>query len=70
MSVPLLAIALMVALLSAIAMLGMSGENYIYGAQFIIVNVGFLIGTPIAAYLYLPVFYKLQYMSVYEVEFS
>lgn len=67
MSVPLLAIALMVAFMSAIAMLGISGENYIYGSQFTVVNIGFSLGTPIAAYFYLPVFFKLQNMSVYEV---
>lgn len=70
MSLPLLAIALMVALLSAIAVLGMSAENYIYGAQFNIWNVGFILATPIAAFLYLPVFFKLQNMSVNEVKFS
>lgn len=70
MSIPLLAIALMVALLSAIAMLGISAENYISGAEFNVLNVGFILGTPIAAFLYLPVFFKLQYMSVYEVKFA
>lgn len=67
MSVPLLAIALMVAFMSAIAMLGISGEVYIYGSQFTVVNLGFTLGTPFAAFLYLPVFYRLQTMSIYEV---
>ncbi|XP_043284489.1 putative sodium-dependent multivitamin transporter [Venturia canescens] len=66
MSVPLLAIALMVAFMSAIAMLGISGEIYIYGSQFTLVNLGFSLGTPFAAFLYLPVFYHLQTMSIYE----
>ncbi|XP_043283568.1 putative sodium-dependent multivitamin transporter [Venturia canescens] len=66
MSIPLLAIALMVAFISAIAMLGVSGESYISGIHFAFTTVGLMCATPIVAFFYLPVFYKLQYLSVYE----
>ncbi|XP_048505782.1 putative sodium-dependent multivitamin transporter isoform X2 [Athalia rosae] len=60
------AIGLMVSFLSAISLLGVSSENYVYGTQYAAVNVGYVIATPFAAYLYLPVFFKLQATSAYE----
>lgn len=58
---------MMVAFLSAISLLGLSGENYSYGVQFNLMYIGLIIGTPIVAYVYLPIFYELQTMSVFEV---
>ncbi|XP_043283569.1 putative sodium-dependent multivitamin transporter [Venturia canescens] len=66
MRTPVLAITMTVTYLSGITMLGISGEIYIYGSQFVVVVFGFLLATPIAAFLYLPVFFRLQNMSVYE----
>lgn len=63
----MLSFTMMIAYLSAIALLGSSGENYSYGAQFNVIYVGLLLGTPIVSYCYLPVFYELKMMSVYEV---
>jgi len=37
-----------------------------YGTQFVVINISYGLATPIAAYLYLPVFYKLQATSAYE----
>ncbi|KAK0089533.1 hypothetical protein PV325_006866 [Microctonus aethiopoides] len=62
----MLSFTMMIAYLSAIALLGSSGENYSYGAQFNVIYVGLLLGTPIVSYCYLPVFYELKMMSVYE----
>lgn len=59
---------MMVAFLSAISLLGLSGENYSYGAQFNVMYMGLILGTPIVAFVYLPVFYDLQTMSVFEVQ--
>lgn len=53
--------------MSAITILGVSGENYVFGFQFILIYLGHLVFTPIAVYLYLPVFFKLQTTSAYEV---
>nr|CAI5832802.1 unnamed protein product [Callosobruchus analis] len=61
------AFSLMASFMSAITLLGVSSENYTYGLQFIIINLSYGIATPIAAYLFLPVFFKLQATSAYEV---
>lgn len=53
--------------MSGITLLGVSTENYQYGAIFFLANLGYGIGTPIAIYLFLPVFFKLQATSAYEV---
>lgn len=57
----------MATFMSSITLLGVSAENYVYGTHFIIINISYGVFTPVAAYLYLPVFYKLQTTSVYEV---
>lgn len=56
----------MASFMSAITLLGVSAENYYYGMIFFVINFGYLIGTPIATRLYLPVFFKLQKTSAYE----
>lgn len=61
------AFSLMASFMSSITLLGVSSENYIYGTQFVVINLAYIIGTPLAAYFYLPVFYKLQHASVYKV---
>lgn len=53
--------------MSAITLLGVSNEVYQFGTQFIVINVAYGLATPIAAYLFLPVFYKMQATSAYEV---
>ena len=65
-SIPV-AFSLMASFMSAITLLGVSSENYMYGTQFMIINISYIIGTPIVAYVYLPVFYHLRVTSVYEV---
>ncbi|XP_073835331.1 putative sodium-dependent multivitamin transporter [Musca autumnalis] len=66
MSVIPVAFSLMASFMSAVTLLGVSAENYQYGTQFVLINVSYIIGTPIAAYLILPVFYRLKTASVYE----
>lgn len=61
------AFSLMATFMSSITLLGVSSENYTYGTQFVVINISYGLFTPVAAYLYLPVFYKLQATSVYEV---
>jgi len=67
MGITPVAIALMVSFMSAITLLGVSAENYTYGTQFVAVNLSYLLGTPIVCYGFLPVFFKLQATSAYEV---
>ena len=40
-------------------------ETYTFGTQFVVINISYLLSTPIAAYVFLPVFYEMQSASVY-----
>jgi len=60
------AFSLMASFMSAITLLGVTMENYTFGTQFVVINISYLISTPVAAYIFLPVFYKLQSASVYK----
>ncbi|XP_031830052.1 putative sodium-dependent multivitamin transporter [Nomia melanderi] len=66
MSIIPVGVALVVSFMSAITLLGVSAENYTYGTQFVVINISYLIGTPIVCYGFLPVFFKLQATSAYE----
>lgn len=68
MSVTPVAFSLMASFMSAITILGVSSENYTFGIQFIVINFSYGLFTPVAAYLYLPVFFRLQATSTYEVK--
>ena len=59
------AFSLMASFMSAITLLGVTFENYMYGTQFILINLAYAIGTPIAAHVYLPVFFNLESPSAY-----
>ncbi|KFM78821.1 putative sodium-dependent multivitamin transporter, partial [Stegodyphus mimosarum] len=60
------AFSLMASFMSAITLLGVASENYMYGTQFLIINVAYIIGTPIAAFIFLPVFFQMQATSAFE----
>lgn len=66
MSVIPVAFSLMASFMSAVTLLGVPAENYMYGTQFVLINLSYIFGTFIAAFLYLPVFFNLQTTSVYE----
>lgn len=70
MSVWPVSFSLMASFMSAITILGVSMENYQFGTLFVIINISYGLATPIASHLYLPVFYKLQAASAYEVQKS
>ena len=55
----------MASFMSAITLLGVTMENYSHGTQFVMINISYLLSTPVAAYLFLPVFHNLQSPSVY-----
>ena len=59
------AFSLMASFMSAITLLGVTFENYMYGTQFVLINLAYAIGTPIAAHVYLPVFFNLESPSAY-----
>lgn len=67
MRVTPVAVGLMVSYLSAVSLLGVSSENYVYGTQYAVINVSYGLATPFAAYFYLPVFYRLGATSAFEV---
>ncbi|GJQ70612.1 hypothetical protein Trydic_g23005 [Trypoxylus dichotomus] len=60
------AFSLMASFMSAVTLLGVSSENYVFGIQFVVINLSYVLCTPLVAYLYLPIFYKLQVTSAYE----
>lgn len=60
------ACSLMASFMSAITLLGVSMENYKFGSIFVVINISYGLATPVAAYLFLPVFYQLQATSAYE----
>ncbi|BFG04117.1 putative sodium-dependent multivitamin transporter [Drosophila madeirensis] len=57
---------LMASFMSAISLMGVSNESYQFGTMFCVINIAYWISTPIAAYIFLPVFYGMQTTSVYE----
>ncbi|XP_012164636.2 putative sodium-dependent multivitamin transporter [Bombus terrestris] len=66
MGVAPVAIGLMVSYLSAVSLLGVSSENYVYGTQYAVINISYGLATPFVAYLYMPVFFKLGNASAFE----
>lgn len=66
MQVAPVAIGLMVSYLSAVSLLGVSSENYVYGTQYSVINISYGLATPFVAHLYLPVFFKLGATSAFE----
>ncbi|XP_016978667.2 putative sodium-dependent multivitamin transporter isoform X1 [Drosophila rhopaloa] len=66
MGVAPVAFSLMASFMSAITILGVSMENYQYGTMFVLINLSYVVSTPVAAYLIIPVFYRLKTASVYE----
>ncbi|XP_063222396.1 putative sodium-dependent multivitamin transporter isoform X7 [Bacillus rossius redtenbacheri] len=60
------AISLMASFMSSITLLGVSRENYIFGTQFVVINVGYGLITPVITHCFLPVFFRLQLTSSYQ----
>ncbi|KAL6263383.1 hypothetical protein P5V15_006174 [Pogonomyrmex californicus] len=61
-----LAIAMMASHISGITMLGISGETYIRGMILVLFYVNGLFVVPIVIVTYLPVFFELKVISIYE----
>jgi len=56
--------------LSAVTLLGTPTEMYLYGTQYWVIALSFILVMASSAYLYMPVFYELQVTSAYEVGFK
>jgi len=67
MSVLPVALSLLASFMSAILLLGTPAEIAIYGTQFWVICIAYCFVIPIAAYVFIPVFYRLQVTSVFEV---
>ena len=61
-----MAISLCASFNSAYMILGIPGEIYSYGTQFLIMLFGTGLGVVVAAELWLPILYKLHVVSIYE----
>ncbi|GFT34188.1 putative sodium-dependent multivitamin transporter [Nephila pilipes] len=65
-----IAFSIMASVMSAITILGVAAESYFYGTQYAMISLGYVIVTPISAYVFLPVFYNMQTTSIFEVGLS
>ena len=61
------ALSMQASFLSAIFILSTPTEIYNFGTMYSYMAVSYVIGIPIAAYMYLPTFHKLHLTSAYEV---
>ena len=53
--------------MSAITLLGTPAEIYVYGTQYMVIALGYCLMMPVAAHVFIPIFYKLKVTSVFEV---
>lgn len=54
---------------SAVAILGAPAEIYTYGTQYWFLGCSYFLGLLIPAHIFIPVFYRLQLSSTYQVDF-
>ena len=60
-------LSLLASFMSAITLLGTPAEMYIFGTQYWLIAIAYLFTMPASAYLFLPIFYRLNLTSCYEV---
>lgn len=53
--------------MSAVTLLGTPAELYQFGSIYLLIAFAFMLVMPSTNYLYLPIFFKLQVTSAYEV---
>ncbi len=61
------ALSLLASFMSAVTLLGTPAEIYVFGTQYWMIWMGYVLMIPLAAHVYLPIFYKLQVTSIFEV---
>ena len=62
-----LAMSMMVGTISPITIMGNIGEMYAYGTQLWIMDVGLVLGMILVAQVFIPIFYPLNMVSLYQV---
>ena len=67
MSVLPVALSLLASFMSAILLLGTPAEIVVYGTQYWMICISYCFVIPIAAYVFIPIFYQLELTSVFEV---
>ncbi len=63
-------LSMMASFMSAIYVISIPAEMYIYGTTYAYLSIAYFTGFPIAAHFYLPIFYKMKLTSAYAVIFS
>lgn len=63
-------LSILASFLSAITILGTATEMYRFGTQYMLIILSYFIVIPSAAYLYMPVFYRLELTSAHEVSIT
>jgi len=67
MSVLPVALSLLASFMSGITLLGTPAEVVVFGTQYWMIFVCYCMVIPLAAYVFIPVFYRLELTSVFEV---
>lgn len=62
-----LAMSMMVGTISPITIMGNIGEMYTYGTQLWIMDIGLALGMIVVAQMFIPIFYPLHMVSLYQV---
>ncbi len=60
-------LSMLASFMSAVTVLGTPSEMYVYGVRYWLVCIGYCGTIPLAAHFFLPVFYRLNLTSVFEV---
>ncbi|XP_013380555.1 sodium-coupled monocarboxylate transporter 1-like [Lingula anatina] len=60
------AMSLLASFMSAITLLGTPKEMYVYGTQYLWIAFGYVLVMPVAAHIFLPIFFRLRVTSAYE----
>lgn len=60
-------LSILASFMSAVTILGTATEMYRFGTQYMVIILSYFIVIPSAAYLYMPIFYRLEVTSAYEV---
>ncbi|XP_059475932.1 sodium-coupled monocarboxylate transporter 1-like isoform X1 [Neocloeon triangulifer] len=61
-----MAMSLLASFMSAVTLLGNPAEMYNYGTQFVVIGVGYIMVSPVTAYVFMPVYHRLALTSAYE----
>ncbi|CAB3362349.1 Hypothetical predicted protein [Cloeon dipterum] len=61
-----MSMSLLASFMSAVTLLGNPAEMYNYGTQFVMIGFAYIVTTPITAYLFMPVYHRLELTSAYE----